>query len=66
VPLVACPTCGHRVSDQARTCPSCGQPLTQYRKLAGRVIGRIILLAVLALAVLGLALAMRYAWLARS
>jgi len=26
-PLVACPDCGHLLSPQAETCPSCARPL---------------------------------------
>ncbi|TVX93180.1 zinc ribbon domain-containing protein [Paenibacillus agilis] len=25
--LTQCPACGHRISSQAQSCPSCGQPL---------------------------------------
>ncbi len=25
--LIACPDCGHQVSDQAYSCPECGRPL---------------------------------------
>lgn len=25
--LIKCPACGHQVSDRAKSCPSCGQPI---------------------------------------
>ena len=30
--LVRCEECGHRVSDQARTCPGCGCPFVPPRR----------------------------------
>ncbi len=29
MPLITCPVCEHRVSDQARACPSCGHPIAE-------------------------------------
>ena len=50
MPLTKCPECSHDVSDQARTCPSCGYPLKeqvqepQFRAYRKRVmIGTLIL-----------------------
>ena len=32
MPLINCPECDHRVSDQANACPSCGFPLKETGK----------------------------------
>lgn len=32
MPMISCPACAAEVSDQASTCPKCGQPLRKARR----------------------------------
>jgi Tfp pilus assembly protein PilN len=45
MPLGSCPACQNPVSDEATSCPKCGQPLRTSRRSPAMLLGLLILLA---------------------
>jgi len=50
--LITCPECGHQVSDQAATCPSCGIAIAKKQPKKKKNVGLIVLVSSLILAVI--------------
>ena len=50
--LITCPECGHQVSDQAATCPSCGIAIAKKQPKKKKNVGLIVLISSLIIAVI--------------
>ena len=51
--IISCPECGHQVSDQAETCPSCGIRIAKKKKMTGTIVFIIAIIMALVIVFLG-------------